>query len=85
MVSLDPFVVFSEYSSSNSRFALACIVVLAIVLLNNKFSSTELLFDGWYDEVDRFFTLLTEVVVTSKVDFVGISVTCYGEVIWSKI
>ena len=74
MVSLDTFVFFSEYSNSNSLFAFVCIVVLAIVLSNNRSSSTELLFDGWYDEVDRFFTLLTD-VVTSKVDFVGISVT----------
>ena len=74
MVSLDTFVFFSEYSISNSRFAFVCIVVLAIVLSNNKSSSTELLFDAWYAEVDRFFTLFTD-VVTSKVDFVGISVT----------
>ena len=74
MVSLDTFVFFSECSNSNSLLAFVCIVVLAIALSNNRSSSTELLFDGWFDEVDRFFTLLT-VVVTSKVDFVGISVT----------
>ena len=46
MVSLDTFVFFSVYLSSNSRFAFVCIVVLAIVFSNNKSSSTELLFDG---------------------------------------